>query len=105
MYRFLAFLTVFLMACPSPAQISEALWTSRSIVNDGYTFRLLCFCPPEVVKPVVLEVRAGVLVGVRFADGSSGAVVTNHQRFAPFEKIFARDREPSTLRWFGHGEV
>jgi hypothetical protein len=88
MYRFLALLTVFLMACPSPVQINEALWKSRNIVNYEFTFRRLCFCPPEVVKPVVLEVRAGMLVGVRFADGSSGAVVAHYQRFAPLEKIF-----------------
>ena len=88
MKRFLMLLTALLVACPGPAQINEALWQSKNIVNYEYTFRQLCFCPPEVVKAVILEVRAGSLVSARFADGSSGAVVTNYQRFAPLEKIF-----------------
>ena len=94
MKRFLALLMVVLVACPSPPtplQTNEALWKSRDIVNYEFTYLQTCMCPPP--KAVILEVRNGVLVSARFADGSPGAVMSWYETAAPFEKMFRRIEE------------
>lgn len=48
----------------------RALWESRAFRDHRFTLRRLCFCPPEVVEPVRVEVRQGRAVDFRRLDGT-----------------------------------
>jgi hypothetical protein len=45
-------------------------WQSQRIADYQVQFRMSCFCVPDVIAPVVLQVRGGAIVSVtRVSDG------------------------------------
>jgi len=45
-------------------------WQSQRITDYQVQFRMSCFCVPDVIAPVVLQVRGGAIVSVtRVSDG------------------------------------
>jgi hypothetical protein len=45
-------------------------WQSQRIADYEVQFRMSCFCVPDVIAPVVLQVRGGAIVSVtRVSDG------------------------------------
>ncbi|HEU0108830.1 MAG TPA: DUF6174 domain-containing protein [Vicinamibacteria bacterium] len=45
-------------------------WQSQRLADYQVQFRMSCFCVPDVIAPVVLQVRGGAIVSVtRVSDG------------------------------------
>lgn len=43
------------------------IWENELVRDYQYQLRMLCFCPPELTNPVIVEVRNGVTVSVIYA--------------------------------------
>lgn len=43
-------------------------WQSQRLQNYGYVYERFCFCPPDLVKPVRIQVRQGAITSVVMAD-------------------------------------
>lgn len=48
----------------------RSAWTEREVRDYAFTLRRLCFCLPEVTRPVRIEVRRGEVTQVRRPDGT-----------------------------------
>jgi hypothetical protein len=75
---FLALLTLGSCTSPTgPTDLAEQLrlsrdrWAQTGLADYQYTITRGCYCPPETVGPVVVEVRAGQVVSRRYAGGSA----------------------------------
>ena len=76
----LAFAVVSLAGCRSPAgpgevlQAARARWAEAGIADYSITVRRSCECTPEMIGPVVVEVRGGAVVSRQYS--SNGAAVS-----------------------------
>lgn len=63
-------------------------WEAHRITDYRYTLQILCFCPPEIRQPVVIEVRNDATVSITAVE--SGAVVDleHFKRLDTIEELF-----------------
>jgi hypothetical protein len=77
-------------------------WAERGFPDYDLTLRRLCFCPPELVRPVVVAVRDGEIASVTFTE-TGEPVDPEFARFFPdVEGLFdlvqdAIDRDADSL--------
>ncbi|KTB47504.1 DUF6174 domain-containing protein [Dehalogenimonas alkenigignens] len=63
---------------------AKAKWGATGITDYEYHLRVACFCPPDIVSPVVVKVANGVNIGVAYSKEPKE--VTN-DFFKPFDTI------------------
>lgn len=84
----LAFAVVSLAGCRSPAgpgevlQAARARWAEVGINDYSITVRRACECTPEMMGPVVVEVRDGAVVS-RVYSSNGAAVDASHASLFP----------------------
>lgn len=82
---------LFLNSCAVISQDfvqNRLLWESRNIARYEYTLQISCFCVPELIRPVIIEVLNGEPVAV--TDLNSGEAVTTNlfEGFDTLERLF-----------------
>jgi hypothetical protein len=70
-------------------QEKERQWAAQNIADYKYTLRISCFCPPEVVGPVVIEVRNRAAASVTVVESGEPANAQYFSRYDTVEKLFA----------------
>jgi hypothetical protein len=57
---------------------ARARWAEQELTDYDYDYRLLCFCPPELLQPVRVQVRDGAVTAVHNkADDQPRAPLSN----------------------------
>jgi hypothetical protein len=89
---------------------ARALWERQGIRSYRYTVAMTCFCPPERVGPVVVEVRDGATVSVTSANqgrtvapGAFAGLDTVEELFAFIEQGLGK--KPDETRTEYHPEL
>lgn len=62
-------------------------WEAQAVDDYRYVARRGCYCPTEVVAPVVVEVRDGEVVSVVYQE-SGEAVQVTYSALWPMEEVF-----------------
>ncbi len=44
---------------------ARARWAALEVANYDYEYRMSCFCGPDALRPVVVQVRGGMVTAVR----------------------------------------
>ncbi len=68
-------------------------WASRGITNYRYVLQIRCFCPPESVQPVMIEVQDNKVVSITSAQDSKPVDAQGFQRNDTIDKLFDRIQE------------
>ena len=85
---------------------NQQRWIAQDIRDYRYQLQVLCFCPPDITKPVIIEVRNAEPVAV--TDVTSGAPVdtdyfdnynTINKMFATIQDAFDRDAYKVTVSY------
>jgi hypothetical protein len=74
---------------PTPAQdfsIARARWTAGNVGSYEYTFRLSCFCPPALLKPMTFRVSQGRATEITATDDATRRLF---ERYDTIDKLFA----------------
>lgn len=77
----------FAGSVPAPDSPS-ALWESHKLDNYRYTLQVSCFCPTEVTRPVVVEIRDGAIASLTYDDDGTAASSDWFAYYAPMENLF-----------------
>jgi hypothetical protein len=64
-------------------------WTARGITDYQFKFQWICFCGPDYTRPVIIEVRGGVINSIRYADTGEPVDPANFDRYHTIEGLFA----------------
>ena len=72
-----------------PAGTPLARWQAQELDSYRYTLQVGCFCIQEMTRPVVIEVRDGVVAGVTYAGDDSAADPALFEQYATVEALFA----------------
>jgi len=67
----------------------RAVWEAQEVESYRYTLQVSCFCPREMARPVVIEVREGAVASVTYADDGSAADASLFERYDSVEDLFA----------------
>ncbi len=81
---------------------SRARWTASSIADYRYTLREFCFCGPETLRPVVIEVVDGQVASATYEDDGTAVVQPRLGQLRTVDGLFdviqdAIDREAHSL--------
>lgn len=69
---------------------NQRKWAEQQVKEYQFVFRRVCFCIPEFVRPVVINVRDGKIVAVRYADRDQQSVLPeNFHRYQTVDELFA----------------
>ena len=102
----LALAVVSLAGCRSPAgpdevlQSARARWADAGIRDYSITVRRTCECTPEMIGPVVVEVRNGAVVSRQYSSNGAAVSPALASSFPSVEGLFeildeaARSRAP-----------
>ncbi len=63
-------------------------WADQALTRYRYTARWTCFCTPDFVAEVAVEVREGVVQSVSFTDPQQMGAVPSPERFRTMEGMF-----------------
>lgn len=69
---------------------NQKKWQVQKITHYRYTLHNVCFCPNEIAGPVVIEVKEGKKVSMKYPEDSS--LSTDHNllnQYETFDKLFA----------------
>lgn len=77
-------------------------WQAQAVENYRFVARRGCYCPGEVVAPVVVEVRNGEITSLAYQETGTGVGATLSGLWPPLEGVFdivqdAIDREAADL--------
>jgi hypothetical protein len=87
---------------PGDLASARARWSSSSITDYEVTVHRSCFCPTEIITPVVVTVRGGTVVDRRYATTNAAVSAQFAQYFPTVDGLFgvvddAIARHASTL--------
>jgi hypothetical protein len=69
---------------------NQRKWAEQQAKEYQFVFRLVCFCIPEFTRPVVINVREGKIVAVRYADRDQAPIAPeNFNRYQTVDELFA----------------
>jgi hypothetical protein len=87
--------TLVAAACSDTTGVTEnslishrALWEAAGLSSYQYEYRKQCECPPEALRPVLIEVRAGSVTQVRFLDNLLTAESLLAQGYPTIDDLF-----------------
>lgn len=63
-------------------------WLSGGIQDYQYTFQWSCYCFDDYVKPVIIFVRSGVVISVRYVDSGAPVDSSNFDRYRTVVSLF-----------------
>lgn len=76
----------------SPAQkelnAAKIMWDSANIEDYQFELRVSCFCPQEIVQPVLINVVDGIAVALVYADNGSLVTTELFARSDTVDKLF-----------------
>ena len=64
-------------------------WQSQDIDNYRYTLTLSCFCPQELVQPVIVEVVNGEPASLTYAENGQEADPMFFENYSTIDKLHA----------------
>lgn len=67
---------------------NQARWSAAQLAHYRYTFEASCFCPPDFVRPIVIEVRQGALVAARYRDDGTPVRPEIVAEYATIDQLF-----------------
>jgi hypothetical protein len=67
---------------------NRRLWDAQQVDDYRYVARRNCFCPMEVVSPVVVEVRDGEIASIHYQESGEPVAVTYAGLWLPMEGVF-----------------
>lgn len=85
-------------------------WEAQAIQNYRYVGRRGCYCPGEVVDPVVVEVRSGQITSLTYQQSDESVGPTYAGLWPPLDGVFeivqdAVDREAAGIDVQYHAEL
>jgi hypothetical protein len=85
-----------LPALPNPVQALRAnqdRWNAAKALNYEFTFRWLCCNSPVLIQPVVITVREGQIVSIRYVQLQSPFPQELAQKYKTVDALFALLRD------------
>jgi hypothetical protein len=64
------------------------IWENEVVRDYQYRLQVLCFCPPEVTNPVIVEVKGGVTSSVIYVGTGLPVGNNNFIRYDTIEEMF-----------------
>ena len=64
------------------------IWENEVVRDYQYRLQVLCFCPPDVTNPVIVEVKNGVTFSVIYAGTGLPVGNTNFVRYDTIDEMF-----------------
>lgn len=64
------------------------LWDEAKITEYRYTLKVGCFCPPEVVAPVIAHVRDGQPVSLTYKESGAAVASTFLANYDTMDELF-----------------
>lgn len=92
MARCLLALTLMIAAAchdVTAAAAARAQWDANQPAAYAFTMQRLCFCPPDITRPVVVTVRNGVVESRKYEDTGAEVAGQFTQLFPAVEGLFA----------------
>ncbi len=88
---------------------ARGLWLEADLRNYSFTFQQLCFCPPEITEPVLIEVMNGEVEAVSRPGAESHLDPPSVADYVPVEGLFdlvqeAIDRDGDVIEVEYHAE-
>ena len=71
--------------------VAQARWAQQRPAHYRYESTVGCFCPPEFTQAIVAEVRNGVVVATRYANGQPTPFPSAR---LPIDSLFAQILKP-----------
>lgn len=69
-------------------EVNRQVWSEQRVADYRYAVKHSCFCPEDVVAPVVVEVRDGVVVERRYQESGALAPREHRQLWPAVEGLF-----------------
>jgi hypothetical protein len=64
------------------------IWENEVVRDYQYRLQVLCFCPPEVTNPVIVEVKGGVTSSVIYVGTGLPVGNTNFIKYDTIDEMF-----------------
>lgn len=73
---------------PDNLEDARKLWQQRGVGTYAITAQMTCYCPPDLVQPIRLEVEAGTLVSWKGLDRPLENLTSNDAQRLTVEGLF-----------------
>lgn len=84
----LAFIPTTVSTTSGSDATPREVWQAQEITDYRYTLQVGCFCPEEIRRPVVIEVRDGQVATITYADDGTAANPEFFSRYSTAEQLF-----------------